>query len=202
LRTESYYLIKNLESGRTYILPLDEHSTADLGFLNHLCNRRDYNNKYDITSILISRKNLIDLNKAKSFNSDLDHLARISILQENQDLTKLAKEELDAKIKNIPDSVVAAKIETIRRNLEGRQLTTETGRAELEDFLTSLGLSGTEAKTLANQFIRYYKITSIHDLKHLSKDQLQTAYHSLEQPRITFDILNQKLQAFLSTFKH
>jgi hypothetical protein len=203
LRKESYYLIKNLENHRQYVLPIDEKAVADLAFLNYLCNRRNYNSKYDITGLLTRRTHMIDSNKSASFNKELDYLARIRLLHEAQiDTTNLSKEELETRLNSIPDTKVVEKIEQIRKELAGRHLSIDDRHGELESFLASLGLNQSEAKSFILQLRNTFKVTSVEELRHLNREQLQSAYYALENPTVSFDSLFNKITAFINTFKH
>ncbi len=184
------YQIKNTNNNRTYILPIDDNSSVNLKLLNWIMyNSKFDNNNYDITNALLNKKFILD----KNISDELDNFARIKLLKENP--SSLSVEELNFKLKNIPDDVVAEYLQQLKSSISEQQPSTEKKFAELKDFLLSLGAH----PDLALKINTILKIDSIDGLKYVKKEELLKLHNSLDS-QINFENFYSNLEAFIKTY--
>lgn len=200
LRRETYYLIRDLNSKKTFILPLDDKAVADRKFINWLTTAKK-DDSYSITSTLSKGINLIDLSANKGMQNEIDSFARLNLVAElhpTLDLSTLTPKELHEKINLIPDSQVREYLERVKYQVESKQpLTIETSLVEVEKFLSSIGFITEEAVNITKHLRRNFKISSVSDLKNLSTNELSASLQSnSSRSNIELDSMLKEIQLF------
>ena len=200
LRRETYYLIRDLNSKKTFILPLDDKAVADRKFFNWLSTAKK-DDAYSITSTLSKGVNLIDLSANKGMQNEIDNLARLNLVAElhpSLDLSTLTPKELHEKINLIPDSQVKEYLERVKNQVESKQpLTIETSLVEVENFLISIGFFREEAINITKHLRKNLKISAISDLKNLSRNELsESLQNNSSKSNPELDLLLKEIQLF------
>jgi hypothetical protein len=200
LRRETYYLIRDLNSKKTFILPLDDKAVADRKFINWLSTaKRD--DAYSITSTLSKGVNLIDLSANKEMQNEIDNFARLNLVTElhpSLDLSTLTPKELHEIINLIPDSQVKEYLERVKNQVESTQpLTIETSLVEVENFLISIGFIREEAINITKHLRKNLKISAVSDLKNLSRNELSESLQSnSSKSNVELDLMLKEIQLF------
>jgi hypothetical protein len=202
-RREAYYLIRDVNSKKTFILPLDDKAVADRKLINWISTAKTEDN-YSIKSTLTKGNTLINLEAHRGVRSEIDKFARLHLLSElnpGLDLSTLSPNELHEKLNTISDNEVKDYLERVNSQVESRKPAIETALVEVENFLVSLELSSEEAVNTTKYLRKNLRIEGVSDLKNLSISELTEALQNNSQKtKSELDLLLKEIQLFFKNF--
>jgi hypothetical protein len=204
VRRESFYLIKDLGSKKTFILPLHDKAVADRKFINWLSTAKN-DDKYSIGSTLSKGNNLIDLYANRRISNEIDNFARLNLLAElnpGLDMSTLTSNELHEKLNTISDNQVKEYLERVRNNIQsGQPAAIETSLVEIENFLVSQGLSNDEAVNTTKYLRKHLRISALSELKNLSKiEVIEALEKNTQKTKSECDALFKEIRLFFRKF--
>ncbi len=197
IRTEGYYLIKDIYGDSKYILPIVEGANVDQKTLGYLADLRRSNDDYSIGRVLNGDK-LIDTQKGVSLRNEIDTLARMNLLSsQGVELSTLSAEEAQRRINSVSDEDLAKYLEDIKSTKLTKGNTLESNLVAVQNLLTSFGIELKEAEKMTKYLRENYKINEVRDLKHLSQDELEEAFsESVCKSQVTFEDLSTNIVTF------
>jgi hypothetical protein len=202
-RRETYYLIRDVNSNKTFILPLDDKAVADRKLLNWLSTAKSEDN-YSISSTISKGNTLINLQAHRGVKSEIDKYARLHLLSQlnpGLDLSTLTSIELHEKLNSISDIEVKNHLERVNNQVESLKPAIESALVEVENFLVSLGLSSEEAVNTTKYLRKNLRIEGVSDLKNLSTNELTEALDkNSKKSSSELDLLIKEIQLFFRKF--
>jgi hypothetical protein len=203
-RREPFYLIKDLSSNKSFILPLDDKAVADRKLINWLSQEKK-DDKYSIASTLSKGNHLIDISANGRISNEIDNYARLNLLAElnkGLDLSTLTPNELHEKLNTISDNQVREYLDRIRSEVHSKQpAAIETSLVEIENFLASHGLSNDEAVNTTKYLRKHLRISNVTDLQSLSRNEVFEALEkNTQKSRSELDALLKEIQLFFRKF--
>lgn len=202
-RRETYYLIRDVNSKKTFILPLDDKAVADRKLLNWISTAKAEDN-YSILSTIAKGNTLINLQAHKRLKSEIDNYARLHLLSQlnpGLDLSTLTSNELHEKLNTISDTEVRDYLERVNNQVESVKPAIESALVEVENFLVSLGLSSEEAVNTTKYLRKNLRIEGVSDLRNLSTNELTEAVNKNSKKSGTeLDLLVKEIQLFFKKF--
>ncbi len=207
-RKDSYYLIQDVE-GNSYIMPLDENAIADYKLLNYLsCSKMMNTTDYNITNLLISGKNQIDITRNNSITNDVDNLARINILAaKGVGMSDMTMAELQTSINSIPDSEVTEYLERMKNSIQSDNNSMNSVNSvnkQIEQLFITFGLNRNDAVNFASEIRKRCEINELSQLGKVSKEEFEMVFDDVcEESEIGVDEVYRKVKVFFESLnKH
>lgn len=203
-RRESFYLIKDTGSKKSFILPLEDKAVVDRKLINWL-NTSKKDDKYSIASTLSKGNSLIDISANRKISNEIDSFARLNLLAElnpELDLSILTPNELHEKLNSISDIQVKDYLDRVKSQVDGNQpAAIEASLVEIENFLATHGLTNEEAVNTTKYLRKNLRISNVVDLKNLTKDEVSEAIEKNTKRTISeVDVLFKEIQLFFRKF--
>jgi hypothetical protein len=178
-RKDSYYLIQDPNTNKTFVLPIVDEAVIDRKFLNWIGKIKSDDSFSILNTLTKYDSAYIDVTQSyvKDNTNEIENIARINILAEQNlgfDISTLTPQELNQKLNNILDSQVKEYIRKTKESVSSKPAI-EFSLVEVENFLVSLKLSSEEATNITKYFRKQFKIDSLKDLKILARSELTEA---------------------------
>ncbi len=196
VRTDSYYLIKDVYGNSKYILPIVEEAIADMKILNWLGDIRRANDEYSIERVLSEGK-FIDTERSISIRKEIDTLARLNFLSsQGIELSTLSPEEIKNKIDSLSDLEISKYLEELTSSRLAQVQSIMSNELAVQNLLRSFGLQEVEAQQMTKYLRENYKLAQVRELRHLSVAELEEAFLESVNSQVNFEEFRNKLANF------